>query len=204
MPREQHATAPVILDPNTAGYISLSDCLTKMEFCDDGPELPENPERFHRSECVLGSEGFNSGTHCWDVVVDLCIGPWSVGLKAESSSRDGPDSNWQGFWGIHYVGYMDDSACEHGKYQARSPGASPIPLKVNQRPRRIRVQLDWDRGELSITDLENNTRLYTFTHAFTERMFPCFMADCCTLRIVSWRIVGKGQDLTWTLCPSSL
>ncbi|XP_058624336.1 E3 ubiquitin-protein ligase TRIM35-like [Onychostoma macrolepis] len=61
---------PVILDPNTAHpRLLLSDDLTSVRYNKITQPVPDNPERFDRYECVLGSEGFNSGTHCWDVEI---------------------------------------------------------------------------------------------------------------------------------------
>ncbi len=65
------SSAPVILDPNTAHRdLLLSDDLISVRYSGYQP-VPDNPERFDCYLCVLGSEGFNSGTHCWDVEVKL-------------------------------------------------------------------------------------------------------------------------------------
>ncbi|XP_058248208.1 E3 ubiquitin-protein ligase TRIM35-like [Hemibagrus wyckioides] len=75
---------PVTLDPNTVSrYLIVSDDLTSVRRSDEEQKLPDNPEKFDEYRCILGSEGFNSGTHCWDVEVGDCTF-WLVGVMTES------------------------------------------------------------------------------------------------------------------------
>uniref|UniRef100_A0A4W5NHH5 Tripartite motif containing 35-9 n=1 Tax=Hucho hucho TaxID=62062 RepID=A0A4W5NHH5_9TELE len=174
---------PVILDPNTAyRYFILSDDLTSLRFC-ASQQLPDNPERFDYNAWVLGSEGFNSGTHSWDVEVgDSTV--WSVGVIQESSQRKGNMKPER--WIVYFIG---------GKYGASPPSGPGIPITMRPKPQRIRVLLDRDRGQLSFSDPDNNTHLHTFTHTFTEQVFPAIghVSKVHHLRIVPGKISIKME-----------
>ncbi|KAJ8342002.1 hypothetical protein SKAU_G00319300 [Synaphobranchus kaupii] len=168
---------PVTLDPNTADpNLSLSEDLTSVRCSDERLQVPDNPERFDRGLRVLGSEGFSSGRHCWDVEVGDERW-WEVGVAKESVTRKGAVylSPAGGVWSIRQ---------DYGRYRAlTSPRTN---LTVQRRPQRVRVQLDWDRGEVSFSDPNNNTPLYTYKHSFTERLFPLFSAvslQICPLKV---------------------
>ncbi|XP_059213067.1 E3 ubiquitin-protein ligase TRIM35-like [Centropristis striata] len=155
--------SPVILDPNTAGRkLILSEDLTSLR-AGEKQQLPDNPERFGRC-CfsVLGSEGFNSGTHSWEVEVgDNII--WELGVLTESVQRKGDTRS--GLWML--LIYEE-------KYLSWSPSDEITVLVVQKKPQRIRVNLNWNRGKLSFSDADTNTHIHTFRHTFTERMFPYF------------------------------
>uniref|UniRef100_A0A669BQT2 B30.2/SPRY domain-containing protein n=1 Tax=Oreochromis niloticus TaxID=8128 RepID=A0A669BQT2_ORENI len=128
-------------------------------------QLPDNPERFDYSCSVLGSEGFKSGTHSWDVEVGDST-RWVQGVFAESMERK--ESILSGLWGILFY------QC---KYSAHSPSAPVTALSVEKKLQKIRVNLDWNRGKLSFSDPDTNTHIHTFTHTFTHRMFPHISND---------------------------
>ncbi|XP_073704248.1 zinc-binding protein A33-like [Garra rufa] len=159
---------PVILDPNTAHpRLVLSDDVTSMRYSENKQPPPDNPERFDKYLCVLGSEGFNSGTHCWDVEVKESR-YWSLGVTTESNQRKGRD-----FCNSHVLCVKYDP-CKRSK---------PFGFNVEQDLERVRVYLDYDRGTVSFSDPVTNTHLHTFTTTFTDTVFPFF---CCfpSLRIL--------------------
>ncbi|KAG5283027.1 hypothetical protein AALO_G00037450 [Alosa alosa] len=175
---------PVTLDPNTAHpQLILSEDLISVRRVDEKQQLPDNPERFDYYGNVLGSEGFNSGTHCWDVEVGENT-EWDVGVMAESAQRKGLYDYVSGVWRVCRI---------DGKYRARATPQSDTLLPVQQKLQRIRVQLDWDRGELAFSNPDNNIHLHTLTHTFTERVFPYFNIPC---NIAPLRILPVKASIT--------
>ncbi len=154
----------MILDPNTAQpHLVLSDDLTSLRWSLVGQKFPDNPERFDEYACVLGSEGFNSGTHCWDVEVKESL-YWSLGVTTASNQRKGPIFFNTEVWWVQYG--LDER----------------FGVSVKQRLGRVRVDLDYDGGTLSFSDPITNTHLHTFTTTFTDTVFPFFW--CNDLKIV--------------------
>ncbi|MGH0179879.1 UNVERIFIED_CONTAM: hypothetical protein FKN15_020628 [Acipenser sinensis] len=93
---------PVTLDPNTANRaLILSEDLTSVRLSNERQQLPRNPEQFDKSVKVLGSEGFTSGKHCWDVEVGNKP-DWDLGVTKESSQWKGSitPNPGAGYWAI--------------------------------------------------------------------------------------------------------
>ncbi|XP_043112934.1 nuclear factor 7, brain-like [Puntigrus tetrazona] len=159
---------PLTLDPNTAARsLTLSSDLTSVSY-GEYQDVPDNPERFDEYLCVLGSEGFDSGTHCWDVEVgDNTL--WSVGITTASNQRKGDVFFSTNIWLVRYI---------NNKYSSQSPDQRLTSFTVKEKLRRVRVQLDCDRGKVSFSDPLTNICLCSFTTTFTETVFP-FLCNCC-------------------------
>ncbi|KPP58347.1 hypothetical protein Z043_123835 [Scleropages formosus] len=116
----------------------MSEDMTSMRFSYETQQLPENPERFNRWVCILGSEGFSSGEHSWDVHVGEADF-WRLGVVKKSVKRKGdvPDTPAEGVWSVLLF---------HRNYEAVT--SPPTLLTVVKKPQKIRVQLDWDKGQL--------------------------------------------------------
>ncbi|CAM5158991.1 unnamed protein product [Eretmochelys imbricata] len=136
---------------------------------------PSDHRRFFPAPCILGSEGFSSGWHRWEVEVGGKDG-WAVGVVRESVSRRDPTElqPQHGVWAVELGRYV---LCPLFRW-------SPAP---SQRPPRIQVCLDYEGGRVAFYDAENLTLLFTFTASFSEMLFPFFWLWAPSTRI--------------TLCP---
>ncbi|KAG9329431.1 hypothetical protein JZ751_004775, partial [Albula glossodonta] len=171
---------PVTLDPNTAApWNILSENLAAVRYT-KSQLLPENPERFSNYEMVLGSRALGSGRHSWEVEVGNNL-DWGLGVAAESVRRK-DDINLRPEEGLWSIGLF------LGSYAAYTSPVTPLPFlrKLN----RVRVELDWDGGQVTFLDPTDSTLLYTFMHPFTERVYPYFLTVCKNhpLRILPARV----------------
>ncbi|XP_074530313.1 E3 ubiquitin-protein ligase TRIM35-like [Halichoeres trimaculatus] len=178
--------SPVILDPNTAGLdLILSEDLTCVRSGGKRPlHLPHNPERniFSYGSCVLGSEGFSSGIHSWDVEVGENTW-WEVGVFEGSADRR--RNIYSRLWRIEFFSEHN----HYVKYLTLIPTETYCIPSVRGRLQRIRVHLDWDRGKLIFSDPDTNTHIHTFTHTFTHTLFPyMFVSGSPPLRILPVKV----------------
>ncbi|KAL7824480.1 hypothetical protein AOLI_G00328820 [Acnodon oligacanthus] len=151
---------PVILEPNTAhSSLHLSVDLIKVNCRDTKQNLPNNPERFMMHPVILGSEGFSSGTHSW--VVDVGESDnWTIGVVKESIKRKDEISvsPQDGFWTI---------SREDGTFSFNTGYCGA------ERVQRVRVQVNWNGGQVIFTNSESNRQLQAYSHS-GEKMYPYF------------------------------
>ncbi|XP_041800146.1 nuclear factor 7, brain-like [Chelmon rostratus] len=158
--KEMVSYTPVILDPNTADpELFVSEDLTSVRR-GERQQLPKNPKRTKFSCSVRSFEGFNSGTHSWDVEVGDNK-DWELGMLGEYIWMNGRLQS--GLWRILF---------SNGKFTAFSTSEPEKDLTVKKKLWRVRVHLDFDKGKLSFSDLDTNTHIHTFTHTFTDNLFP--------------------------------
>ncbi|XP_056607658.1 zinc-binding protein A33 [Triplophysa dalaica] len=178
--------SPVILDPNTAHpCLTLSEDLTSLQYSTPIQGLPNNPERFHISAEVLGCSAFTSENHSWETEVGENE-DWILGLASERVKRDKevcarPEN---GFWTI---------CLRDGQYRAMT--SPPTALTLEKKLQRVRVQLNQERGEVIFSNPACEEILYTFKHAFTEKLLPYFYTQSKhPLRILAKPVLASVTD----------
>ncbi|XP_019335672.2 zinc finger protein RFP [Alligator mississippiensis] len=156
------------LDPDTANpHLTFSTDHKSVIWERVVQNLPDKPERFDPIPCVLGSEGFISGRHHWEVEIRGHRCWWTLGVALESVRRKaGFNCNPEGgIWAVQ--------RCK-GQYWALT---SPVtPLLLDQAPRKVRISLDYEEGQVVFHDTDNNTPIFTFKSASfnEEKIFPAF------------------------------
>ncbi|XP_060116002.1 E3 ubiquitin-protein ligase TRIM69 [Heteronotia binoei] len=154
------------LDPATAHpNLVLSEGLTCVRHDDSKQSLPDTPERFDCSVSILGSKGFASGKHYWEVKVEKKT-KWTLGVVKESINRKGNYSlsPKAGHWLIK-LRYKD---------KLKAVDVPPHCLTLSGTLSRIGVYLDYEGGQVSFYDAENLTHIYTFMDTFAEKLYPYF------------------------------
>ncbi|XP_072891022.1 E3 ubiquitin-protein ligase TRIM39-like [Hemitrygon akajei] len=171
----------VTLDVETANpLLEVSEDRKSVRWTRTQRDLPDTGKRFTYWECVLGSEGFTSGRHYWEVEVTRNR-VWCLGVAAESVERKGgvslsPET---GFWVIRLVDgllYRDYDVL-HRDYDEYGDLTSPEScLAAGPIPGRVGVYLSYESGTVSFYNAETKSHLHTFTgNKFTGKLHPFFV-----------------------------
>ncbi|KAL0985597.1 hypothetical protein UPYG_G00159250 [Umbra pygmaea] len=167
------ASAKITLDPSTANPSLLLSPYNKALKMGTIIESVYNPwdhctitsKMYSGWWCVLGSEGFTSGRHYWEVGVKG-KSEWRIGVVKESAPRHGfTNLNTQaGYWTLRL------------QFAELMAVTTPI-TKLNQSvPSKVGVYLDIEEGQVSFYDAEKRHHIYTFDANFdkSEKIYPLF------------------------------
>ncbi|XP_030055746.1 E3 ubiquitin-protein ligase TRIM39-like isoform X2 [Microcaecilia unicolor] len=153
-------TANVTLDPETAHpNLILSQDRKSVRSGNRRQNVLDTPQRFDIDPCVLGSEGFSSGRHYWEVEVGdnpFCqLGVCNDSVRRKGEIKLSPE---EGLWtlGLWY---------EEGCWVRTSP---VIELPLSERPRAVGILLDYEAGKVSFYDADSKSHVFTFTNTFTN------------------------------------
>ncbi|XP_032889429.1 E3 ubiquitin-protein ligase TRIM39-like [Amblyraja radiata] len=173
----------VTLDVETAHpLLEVSEDRKSVRWAWTRRRLPDTGKWFTVWPCVLGSEGFTSGRHYWEVEVAGSQW-WSLGVAAESVERKRPVTLTleTGVWSIRRQGDEFDAVT--------SP---PSRLPARPIPGRVGVYLSYEFGTVSFYDADTKSHLHTFTgNKFTEKLYPFFAA----WRKEQWLRICSGSAL---------
>ncbi|XP_061447313.1 zinc-binding protein A33-like isoform X1 [Rhineura floridana] len=163
----QRTPCRITLDPATNHpNLVLSKDLdsVRLEDCPE-EEVPDGPERFSKSVCVLGAQGFTSGRHYWEVEVGDKTS-WDIGVAQESVNRKEAKVTVKpsnGFWAIWLRNGSEYKALD-------SPSQQLLP---KSKPQKVGVYLDYEGGQVSY-DADTMAHIFTFSDVFSECLYPMF------------------------------
>ncbi|XP_034144781.1 E3 ubiquitin-protein ligase TRIM39-like [Esox lucius] len=167
------ASAKITLDPSTANpnlllsadnqRLTMGTIIESVYNPWDHCEITSN--MYSGWWCVLGTEGFTSGRHYWEVGVKG-KSEWRIGVVRESAPRHGfTHLNTQtGYWTLRL---------QLGELMAVT---TPVTKLTQCVPSKVGVYLDLEEGQVSFYDAEKRLHIYTFYVDFdlSENIYPMF------------------------------
>ncbi|XP_043100055.1 nuclear factor 7, brain-like [Puntigrus tetrazona] len=162
----KHYAVDVTLDPDTAHpELMLSDDKKKVWNTGKSQKIPDTPKRFDYCSCVLGKKGFSSQKFYYEVQVSGM--EWDLGVAKESIDRKGdiglnPEN---GYWTIWLRNRTEYAANDR----------PPVSLTLKEKPVKVGVFVDFDKGLVSFYDVEAKYHIYSYTgQSFRENLYPYF------------------------------
>lgn len=156
----------MVFDSDTAGdnlvVTQSGSCLKHVKAM--SPKVTNVSRRFD-GPMVLGTKGFASGRHYWEVQVGLMT-DWDVGVAKETVPRIGCFLlvRAEGFF---VIGKRSVDYLVHG-YPRKA-------LHLSPKPKHVGVYLDYNQGRVSFYDVDRKLHIHSFTEEpFTEKLYPFF------------------------------
>ncbi|XP_064859729.1 nuclear factor 7, brain [Oncorhynchus nerka] len=183
----QEYAVDITLDPLTAHpRLLISDDGKQVRCWDRYQPVADGPERFDRVVCVLGRQAFSSGRHYWEVEVGGKT-DWDLGVASHSINRKGKIivSPAHGYWFL--------SLRDKNDYAFRTEPSTALGL--NNKPNRIGIYVDCDKGQVSFYNVDAKMLIYTFTDSFSDVIHPFFSP--CTNK-------SGRNEAPLIICPVSM
>ncbi|XP_037244490.1 butyrophilin subfamily 1 member A1-like isoform X10 [Falco rusticolus] len=165
-PKYLFFTDDIVVDWDTAHpYLSIAGDKKSFTYQSQVQKVTLHEGSFDSSVCVLGSEGFSSGKHYWEVDVGKCS-DWDLGVARKSAPRKGRItlSPKEGFWALG----LSVKFC----WARTDPWTQ---LEVQENPRKVGVFLNCEEKTLTFFNVTNMSVMFTFQDcAFSEAVYPFF------------------------------
>nr|XP_055040908.1 butyrophilin subfamily 3 member A3-like [Misgurnus anguillicaudatus] len=179
----------VTLDLDTANPdLLIAENKRRMRCGFERKDVPNYHQRFDGWWCAVGTEGFSSGRHYWQV--DVGEMDWRIGVTKESALR-------KGFKSLNTdTGYLTLRLERGTELKALTVPFTSLP--ADSIPRKIGIHLDFDEGQLSFYDVERRSHIYTYNESFDGKLFPLFG----TVEIVKDLVILSPEGRANCVCPS--
>uniref|UniRef100_A0A3Q3FNG6 B30.2/SPRY domain-containing protein n=1 Tax=Kryptolebias marmoratus TaxID=37003 RepID=A0A3Q3FNG6_KRYMA len=165
-----------------AGLV-ISESASRMKYSKKAKSLtsPDGSLRFWLP-MTLGTKGFTSGRHYWEVQVGL-RNDWDIGVALETVDKSDKVlvKTMNGFYSIGKMGFdyrINDSPCKT--------------LNLCPRPRIVGVYLDYEEGRVSFYDVNEKLHIHSFIgESFTGKLFPYFYLY--SGKITAYQVSGSNN-----------
>ncbi|XP_064814895.1 butyrophilin subfamily 2 member A1-like [Oncorhynchus masou masou] len=169
----------VTLDPDSANRtLILSDDGKQVRHGELNPVLSDNRKRFTNWSVVLGNVGFSRKFY-YEVKVEGKT-EWTLGVVRRSINRNERSRPipYKGYWTVEL---------KNGKYTAHAD--SPVTLLLREKPLKVGVFVDYEKGQVSFYNVEAMSHIYSFTRSkFSRKLYPFFNP-------------GGSDSISLVVCP---
>ncbi|XP_055974842.1 tripartite motif-containing protein 75-like [Sorex fumeus] len=155
----------VTLDPQkTHPSLHISEDRKSVVYLRNRTKVEGEPERCPDDVAVLGSEGYRSGRHYWQVQVGN-KSEWAVGVCTDPPAGKGqpPLSVQNRSWTVQL---------QDGNYLAG--GSVPVLLSLKDKPTEIGIYLDYELGQISFYDARDGSHIHSLLERFSDVLKPYF------------------------------